>query len=483
MAYTPAQIEPPFSLRLHPSGDDHAFFGHPRGLGWLSYAEFWERFSYYGMQALLVLYMTHRLLQPGHVEHVVGFTAFRSVLEAAYGPLSTQSLASVIFGLYAGLVYVTPIAGGLLADRVLGRTRTVVLGASLMAAGHFLMASEYTFLFALTCLLLGAGCFKGNLAAQIGSLYAPGDARSTDGFQIYYLAINIAVLASPLVCGTLGERFGYHWGFGVAGAGMVIGLLIYVKGRAWLPNESTLDSNTQSKARTPLSLNDRRRLIVMVALLPILGAALVGNFQVFNGYLLWAETNFDLQVFGFLMPVTWLLSLGSVIVLASIAGSVMFWRWWARHGEEPSELTKMTFGAFLLACAPLVPALCSYSVAGSGHKASLGWAVAFEIINDVGYANFLPVGLALYSRSAPKSIGGMVTGLYYVLLFFTNMIVGWLGGFLERVSGSQFWLLHVAVVGSAAMVFLAVRGAVGRVLAPAEEAAVPLQAAEALPIP
>jgi proton-dependent oligopeptide transporter, POT family len=428
MAYTPAPIEPTLSLRPERRDDDRAFFGHPRGLGWLSYAEFWERFSYYGMQALLVLYMTHRLLLPGHVDRVVGFAAFRSMLEAVYGPLSTQALASVIFGLYAGLVYVTPIVGGLLADRVLGRTRTVALGASLMATGHFLMASEYTFLLALVCLLVGAGCFKGNLAAQIGALYAPGDSRSTDGFQIYYLAINVAVLASPLVCGTLGERYGYHWGFGAAGAGMVIGLLIYLKGRAWLPRESELDRNRGNRIRQPLLPSERRRLMVMVALLPVLGAALVGNFQVFNAYLLWAETNFDLEVFGFTMPVTWLLSLGSVIVLASIAGSVMFWRWWALRRAEPSALTKMTFGALLLAC-------------------------------------------------------GMVTGLYYVLLFFTNMLIGWLGGFLARMSGGQFWMLHVAVVGSAALVFLAVRGAVARVLAPAEEAVIPQQTAEALLAP
>jgi POT family proton-dependent oligopeptide transporter len=480
MAYTPVPIKLVESSQIR---DDRAFFGHPRGLGWLSYAEFWERFSYYGMQALLVLYMTHRLLMPGHVEHVVGFAAFRSMLQAIYGPLTPQALASVIFGLYAGLVYVTPIAGGLLADRVLGRTRTVVLGASLMAAGHFLMASEYTFLLALLCLLLGAGCFKGNLAAQIGTLYAPGDTRSTDGFQIYYLAINVAVLASPLVCGTLGERYGYHWGFAAAGAGMVIGLVIYLKGRAWLPPEPPLIRQTRSKSRQLLLPSDQRRLIVMVALLPVLGAALVGNFQVFNAYLLWAETNFDLQLFGFAMPVTWLLSLGSVIVLASIAGTVLFWRWWARHRAEPSALTKMTLGAFLLACAPLAPALCSYVVAATGHKASLAWAVAYEILNDIGYANLLPVGLALYARAAPRAVGGMVTGLYYVLLFFTNMLVGWLGSFLERMSGVQFWLLHVAVVGSAALVLMAVRGTVGKVLAPDEDLSLPLATSPAASAP
>jgi proton-dependent oligopeptide transporter, POT family len=458
-------------MGCHPiESSSRTFFGHPRGLAWLSYAEFWERFSYYGMQALLVLYMTHRLLLPGHVEHVLGFTVFRASLETLYGPLSTQALASVIFGLYAGLVYVTPIAGGYVADRVLGRTRTIILGALLMAAGHFLMASEYTFLIALACLLLGAGCFKGNLAAQVGTLYAPGDARSTDGFQIYYLAINCAVLASPLVCGILGERYGYHWGFAAAGAGMVLGLFIYLKGRAWLPRDPSLDPKARGTAHQRLPPSDRRRLVLMVGLLPILGAALVGNFQVFNAYLLWAETNYDLTVFGWAMPVTWLLSLGSVIVLASIAGSVLFWRWWAQHRTEPSAITKMTIGAFIMACAPLVPAICSSFVATTGHKASLVWAVAYEVISDVGYANLLPVGLALYSRAAPKSVSGMVTSVYYVLLFFTNMLVGWLGGFLDRMSGAQFWLVHVAVVLSAALVLLTMRGTVTRSLAPADEA-------------
>jgi POT family proton-dependent oligopeptide transporter len=211
----------------------------------------------------------------------------------------------------------------------------------------------------------------------------------------------------------------------------------------------------------------------MVGLLPVLGAALVGNFQVFNSYLLWAETNYELMVFGWAMPVTWLLSFGSVIVLASIAGSVLFWRWWAQHRTEPSAFTKMTVGAFIMSCAPLVPAICSSLVATTGHKASLMWALAYEVINDVGYANLLPVGLALYSRAAPKSIGGTVTSLYYVLLFFTNMMVGWLGGFLERLSGTQFWLLHVAVVFSAALVMLALRGTVARSLTPADEAPFP----------
>ena len=163
---------------------DTAFFGHPRGLAWLSFSEVWERFSYYGMQALLVLYMTHYLLQPGHIEHVAGFGPFRAAIESLYGPLTPAALASAIFGLYAGFVYLTPIAGGLLADRVLGRTRTVTVGALLMTMGHFLMAFEVSFLLALACLLIGIGCFKGNIATQVGDLYPPGDPRRADAYQI-----------------------------------------------------------------------------------------------------------------------------------------------------------------------------------------------------------------------------------------------------------------------------------------------------------
>ncbi|MET0270956.1 MAG: oligopeptide:H+ symporter, partial [Sphingomonas sp.] len=199
--------------------DDRAFLGHPRGLAYLAFAEAWERFSFYGMQTLLVLYMVGQLLRPGHVENVAGFPAFRAALEAAYGPLPPQALASAIFGLYAGLIYLTPIAGGLLADRLIGRTRTVTLGATLMVAGHFLMAFDASFLIALACLILGCGCFKGNIAAQVGGLYAAGDLRRADAFQIYYLGINAGVIVSPLICGTLGEVYGWHYGFGAAGVG------------------------------------------------------------------------------------------------------------------------------------------------------------------------------------------------------------------------------------------------------------------------
>lgn len=343
-----------------------------------------------------------------------------------------------------------------------------------MAAGHFLMASEATFLFALLLLLVGAGCFKGNLAVQVGTLYSPGDPRVDDAFQLYYVAINLAVIASPLVCGTLGEHYGYHWGFAAAGAGMVIGLAIYLHGRKWLPHEQPTPRSDNGTGRQQLLPGEQRRLVVMLLLVPVLGVSLVGNFQIFNAYLLWAETNYQLQVFGMTMPVTWILSLSCTISVATLAASMLFWRWWSKNRAEPSELGKIILGAFMMACAPLILATASYVVAATGHRVTLVWAVAFEFVNDFGYANVVPVALALYSRSAPKAVGGMMTGGFYVLFFFANMLVGWLGGFLDRMPGTEFWLLHAAVVFSAGLLLLMVRGTVQRVLTPDDESIIPL---------
>jgi POT family proton-dependent oligopeptide transporter len=447
---------------------DTAFLGHPRGLAWLSFCEAWERFSYYGMQALLVLYMTHRLLQPGHVENVFGFARFRAAIEATYGPLTPLALASAIFGLYAGLVYLTPILGGILSDRFLGRTRTVIIGAVLMAAGHFLMAFEVSFLFALLCLLIGIGCFKGNIATQVGDLYPADDPRRADAYQIYMLGIQIAVIVSPLVCGTLGQVYGWHWGFGAAGVGMLIGLAVYLTGLPWLPAEPQIVRRAARGDRVALTSREKLTVGVLALIVPVLALSSIGNQQIFNAYLVWGEANYQLVFFGKTMPITWILSFGSVISAAMIMLAVLFWRWWAKHWTEPNEITKLTIGVAIAALAPLSLAVASATVIASGQKAGLGWAILFESLNDFGFANIFPVGLALFSRAAPKSLGGMMIGVFYMHLFLGNMLVGWLGGLLERMPGTQFWLLHAAIVGGAALILLAIRGVAGRVLAPGE---------------
>src|SRR5712692_1895593 len=219
----------------HTSEGASDLFGHPRGLTFLFATEMWERFSYYGMRALLVLYMVKLLLLPGHADNVIGLAALRSLFESVSGSVDVQPLSSQIYGLYTGLVYLTPLFGGMLADRVLGQHRTILLGAALMAIGHFMMAFEPLFLFALTMLILGNGAFKPNMSAQVGSLYAPGDRRRDRAYSIFYVGINLGAFLAPLVCGTLGQELGWHYGFTAAGVGMTIALVIYLCAMPSLP--------------------------------------------------------------------------------------------------------------------------------------------------------------------------------------------------------------------------------------------------------
>jgi POT family proton-dependent oligopeptide transporter len=459
---------------------DRAFFGHPAGLGWLSFCELWERFSYYGMQALLVLYLSNYLFLPENIGHVAGMDALRHAIESVTGPRSTQQLASVVFGLYAGCVYLTPLFGGLLADRVLGRTKTVVIGASLMALGHFLMAAEAALLPALGCLLIGVGCFKGNIAAQVGELYGPEDKRRASAFQIFMLAVQIAVILAPIVCGTLGEKVGWHWGFGAAGVGMVIGLFVYLAGRRWLPPESPPARRTAAEqaAHVPrgrLSGSEIGRLVLLVALIPVLMLSVVGNQQFQNAFPLWSQKHMDLVLMGWQVPVTWLQAVDAFISTATMVMSIAFWRWWATRRREPDEVTKMALGSLLAASAPAALVIASLMVEHSGEKVSFAWTLVYTVLNDLGFANILPVGLALYSRVAPKNLEGLMLGMYYLHLFLGNTFVGWLAGLLEVLPGHEFWALHAVLVAAAGVLLLAAKFLFGRLLSgevqAAEEAA------------
>ncbi|HET7865915.1 MAG TPA: peptide MFS transporter [Burkholderiaceae bacterium] len=455
-----------------PSLTDRRFLGHPAGLGWLAFSELWERFSYYGMQALLVLYLTNYLFLPQNIGQVAGIDALRAAIEQVTGPRSPQQLASIVFGLYAGFVYLTPLFGGLLADRVLGRTRTIVIGASLMALGHFLMAFEVSFLPALACLLLGVGCFKGNIAAQVGNLYAPGDARRASAFQIFMLAVQIAVILAPIVCGTLGEKVAWHWGFGAAGVGMVIGLVVYLAGRRHLPPEPVRGA-VASVARPRLTGAEMGRLALLVLLIPVLMLSVVGNQQFNNAYPLWSQKYMDLVLFGWQVPVTWLQAVDAIISTATMLASLAFWRWWSTRRREPDELMKMALGSLLAASAPALLVIASGIIETSNEKVSFIWTLGYTLLNDLGFANVLPVGLALYSRVSPQGLAGLVIGMYYLHLFMANTFVGWLAGFLETMPGRQFWGLHALLVAGAGVLLLACRFLFGRLLAPENSAPPP----------
>jgi POT family proton-dependent oligopeptide transporter len=446
---------------------DRAFLGHPKGLGFLAFTEAWERFSYYGMQSLLVLYMVNELLLPGHVENIAGFELFRRL----YGGLDGQPLASAIFGTYTALVYLTPILGGLLADRVLGRRRTITIGAVTMAAGHFLMAFEASFLLALLCLILGNGCFKGNIASQVGALYAPDDNRRADAFQIFYLAINAGVISAPLIAGTLGEDVGWHYGFGAAGVGMLIGLTIYLSGQRHLPPD-TVPSRGPRAAREKLHRNDMAAVIALILLIPVLAISLLTNQQIFNAYLVWGDQQFDLNFFGRDLPTTWLITLDSITSVAFLAIVALFWRWWGRRHWEPDELGKILIGSVFSAAG----GMCLVAAAAfqePGGKIGLFWPVMFHLINSIAFAHILPVSLALFAKVAPKAINATVIGLYYLTFFIANSTVGWIGGLYETLPTTTFWLLHVATAVGSGFAFLLFKLFLGRRLEQAQPAPLP----------
>src|SRR3989442_85871 len=448
--------------------EDRSFIGHPRGLAYIAFAEAWERFSYYGMQALLVIYMVTRLLPPPHVDHVAGFVPFRHLIESFRGPLDVQPLSSTIFGLYTGLVYLTPIAGGLIADRWLGRTLTITIGASLMALGHFLMAFDFSFLLALLCLVSGVGCFKGNLASQVGALYATGDNRRADAFQIYYIFINAGVIISPLIAGTLGEIYGWQYGFGAAGIGMLIGLAIYLSGRKWLPPDSRVVEKKERAAKPRLTHREKLAIIALLILLPVLTIAIIGNQQIFNAYLVWAERNADLIFFGRKMPTTWLVTLDSIVSVSFLALTVVFWRLWSKKFREPPEITKIGIGSLVAVTGFISLATGAAIAASSGTKISLGWLITFHVLNSIGFANIFPVSLALYARVAPAALSATIIGVYYLAFFAANNVVGTIGALLEKMPATHFWLLHSALCGTAGIIFLLAGRFFGYLLAPSD---------------
>jgi POT family proton-dependent oligopeptide transporter len=458
--------EPDAGPALAGTRPEREFLGHPVGLPVIAFTEAFERFSYYGMQTLLVLYMVKALLLSPHVERIAGFGWFNQVLTWIYGAApSTQALASHIFGTYTALVYLTPIIGGFIADRWLGKTRTVTIGAILMAAGHFLMAFDVSFLLALLLLVLGVGCLKGNLASQVGALYRPGDPRATAAFQLYYLGISGGAFFAPLVCGALGEEVGWHWGFGAAGVGMVIGLCIYLAGRRHLPPEPRAVRAAAGTAKAPaLTGRDWRVIALLVLMVPVLAVSAIGNQQMFNAYLVWADRSYEFMLFGHRMPTSFLVSFDAITGFLMLGGSVLFWRWYGTRWREPDEMSKLIIGCLISSSAFILVAFVAGQHAATGVKPALWLALLINTLNNIGFANVFPVSLALYSRAAPRAIAGTVIGIYYLFLFLANILVGIVGGWLDIMPPGSFWGIHVAAILGAAAVFLGIKLMFGRML-------------------
>lgn len=437
------------------------FFGHPRGLAYIAFTEAWERFSFYGMQALLVLYMAGHLLQPGVVEQVAGFATVRAAITAVFGTLSTQALASQIFGLYIGLVYFMPIFGGLLGDRVLGRRKAVLLGAVSMAIGHFLMAFEAAFLPALAALIVGSGLLKGNLAAQVGALYAKDDRRRDSAYTAYCTSITIGAAIAPLICGTLGEFYGWHYGFGAAGVGMMIGIAIYLSGAKYLPADAPSGAGVEAKPQ--MQRGDVRKILVILVLLAITALFWTVQAQVWNTYPLWLKDHVDRSIpFGLMIPVTWFQALDSLAVVSFAPLVMLLWRRQAQRAAEPSDLSKIAMGCgfFAIACFLLS---AGQWLAGD-NPVPVWWPIAFHFICAAAYLYVAPIALALVSRAAPAAVNAMMVGSYYLGLFVGGIASGWLARFYEPFGPVTFWFLHVLVALAGSLSVLVLRGVFVKVL-------------------
>lgn len=435
-------------------------FGHPRGLTVLATTHLWERFSFYGMQALLMLYMTKYLLLPEHSVDVLGLAAFRSVLTSLFGPMTDLAFAAQTYGIYSGLLSGTPLLGAWLGDRVLGKRRAVTIGCLMMSAGHLAMASEHLFIVALSLIILGAGGVIGNMYAQVGLLYAPEDHRRTRAFGIYLITLNIGALIAPLVIGTLGEKVSWHWGFGVAGIGMLIGLATYLAGQKYLPPGDLAPKSKRAK----LTRAEWRRVAALLSLMVPYVLYNTAALQAYGIMFVWADTAVDRSIFGWQMPVTWI---GTVDGLLTVLGVIVASRLWIaqnKRGREPHGFSKLIIGyagialAFLLvagfALLPLVPILL--------------W-VLFFVVFDFSFGWIEPPIQSLTSRDAPLSVNATMMALLQVSNMLAYFILGWMGRFYEPLGAPLYWLLLAAVAGSASLFMVMFHKPILRLLEPEQD--------------
>jgi POT family proton-dependent oligopeptide transporter len=444
-------------------------FGHPPGLVILFFTEMWERFSYYGMRGLLKLYMANYLFvtlrqvyqgkeariagDPGLVH---GFHFINSLL-----PINPAEQASIIYGWYTGLVYFTPFLGGILADRLLGQRKTVVIGGVLMAIGHFVMAFADWFYLALFFLIIGNGAFKPNISTQVGNLYPAGDPRRDRAFSIFYVGINLGAFLSNLVCGTLAAVYGWHYGFAAAGVGMCLGLILYLSaGHRYL----AADNLTKRKAAAtaahapaveakPFTGDEWKRVWALIGLCALNIMFWAVYEQQGNTMQTWADeqTNWPV-IFGWQVPATWFQSVNPFFIFTLTPLVLALWKRQNAKGKEPTSVSKMAIGCFLLGISFIVMMIGAKMVGGG--RGSVFWPVFCTFILTVGEIYLSPIGLSLVTKASPARIVSMMMGMWLGASFLGNLLSGYIGVLYTRWPKEQFFaLLLVLGVGTGAAIW------------------------------
>ena len=419
---------------------DKQWFGHPRGLATLFFTEMWERFSYYGMRALLILYMVGSVQQPG-----LGFGDKR---------------AASIYGLYTMLVYLMGIPGGFIADRFLGHYRAVLVGGIIIACGHFSMAVPgLPFFFAgLGLIIIGTGLLKPNVSTIVGTLYAKDDNRRDAGFSIFYMGINLGAFISPLICGWLGQKINWHIGFGAAGVGMTLGLIQYVMGRKYLVARS--DAKTpQTKAietapavKEPLTGGDWLR-IGAIAILSLFALMFWAGFEQAGSSLnLFADRATRLTVAGHSYPSSWFQSAEPLFVI--IFAPIFAWMWIRLGRMEPSSPVKFTLGLIFLSLSFLLIVPAAHLFESTNQRVSPMWLIGLYFLQMTGELCLSPVGLSLVTKLSPPRLVGLMMGIWFMATALGNYVAGWVAGFLENRPFSDVFQTAFISIAIAAVILL-----------------------------
>lgn len=441
------------------ASQERTIFGHPRGLAYLAFTELWERFSYYGMTALLALYMVKQLLLPGHAENVLGLDALRTLFEFR-GPMSDLAFASLIYGWYGGLVYFTPILGGLIADRWLGAKRTVVIGALLMSAGHLAMSFDASFLIALALLILGSGCLKGNISAQVGTLYPEAAASLRDrGFTIYSTGINIGAVLGPLATASVAAIYGWHAGFALAAGLMLLALIVYLAGQRHLPESPVARADTP--ARAPLTAAEKRRTWALIAVIILNIPVSIAYPMIWSLGIVWIDARVGLGP----VPAGWFNALDSFGSILAAAPLVALWAAQAKRGGEPGSLTKIAIGSLIMGLSILLMAGGSLLPSADG-QVSVWWAIAAYLGCGLAFMWYWPVTLSIVSALAPAPVKSTLMGGAFIALFLGTVIMGWVGSFYDQMTPAAFWTLDAAISIAGAILIMLVRRPLERMLAP-----------------
>ncbi len=411
---------------------------HPPGLFLLFFVEMWERFSYYGMRALLMLYMTKQML------------------------FTTQK-AGQIYGWYTGLVYMTPLIGGYIADRYLGSRFCIFIGGILMALGHFAMAfpGEAIFYTALGLLIVGNGLFKPNISTIVGSLYEEKDPRRDGGFTIFYMGINLGAFFSPLVCGTLGEKWGWHYGFGAAGVGMVIGLVLYLWGQHRYLGTHGLEParprtvNGERVTDVPLTTEEKQRMIVVFVLVGFSIFFWLSFEQAGSSLTLFADRSTDrvIGALGWEFPTSYFQSVNPLLIflLAPLFSSL--WLNLTKRENNPSAPVKFALALFLVGLGFLLM-IGAVKVEAQYGKVGIWWLLAVYFFHTVGELCLSPVGLSLVTKLAPARFASLMMGTWFLSSFAANKLGGILAGEYDSMDRITFFSIPLATAWGSALLLI-----------------------------